>query len=144
MILTRCRPRAAVYIKQEIEDALRHGVEAGLTLAPVDAEHVTIDGERARVTLIVSSPMEPSEESGAGEAQVGAGLASALASLDAVAARPTGEELSTEAAEASTVWPIPGRRYDPERLGRRVIAIILLIAVIAFGAFLWRITTRET
>ena len=41
-----------------------------------------------------------------------------------------------------TVWPIPGRRYDPTRLGRRVIALAVALALIALGAFLWRVTTR--
>lgn len=56
-------------------------------------------------------------------------------------ARPADTAPSEDLAPG-TVWPIPERRYDPTRLGRRVIAAAIALALIALGAFLWRITTR--
>ena len=44
-----------------------------------------------------------------------------------------------EEPSGTTVWPIPGRRYDPTRLGRRVIAFGVVLALIALGAFLLRV-----
>ncbi|MDQ4144250.1 MAG: protein kinase [Actinomycetota bacterium] len=50
-----------------------------------------------------------------------------------------GEPLERE----GTVWPIPpGRNYDPTTLGRRVIAAMIALALLAIGAFLWRAITR--
>ena len=67
--------------------------------------------------------------------------------LRAVPAEPLDAEHAPEAAERdasppATVWPIPGTRYDPAALGKRVIAIAILVAVIALGAFLWRLASR--
>ena len=47
---------------------------------------------------------------------------------------------AVEKPDGYAVWPIPGRSYDAARLGRRVIAVLVALAVIALGAFLWRIT----
>ena len=67
-----------------------------------------------------------------------------LRGLRLEAAREDAAEVPAPGGESSssTVWPIPGRRYDPTRLGRRVIAVALALALIALGAFLWRVTSR--
>ena len=39
-------------------------------------------------------------------------------------------------------WPLPVDRYDAERLGKRVLAGFLVLAVVALGAFLWRLRTE--
>lgn len=41
-----------------------------------------------------------------------------------------------------TVWPIPGDRYDPARVGRKVVAGFIILALIAAGAFAWRFASR--
>ena len=53
-----------------------------------------------------------------------------------------GKPAEREEEDPPTVWPIPGRRYDATLLGRRVIAVAIAIALIALGAFLWRVATR--
>jgi len=57
------------------------------------------------------------------------------------------DELGPATAELDTpaqkVWPIPGDRYDPMRLGRAVIAIFAALAVIAAGLLLWRLAQSE-
>ena len=49
---------------------------------------------------------------------------------------------NAERQEPPTVWPISGRHYDPDRLGRRVIAVAIALALIALAAFLWRVASR--
>ncbi|MDQ3984951.1 MAG: protein kinase [Actinomycetota bacterium] len=57
-----------------------------------------------------------------------------------VAATPSPPpEDATEVETGSTVWPIPGDRYDPARLGRIVIATFVVLALVAAAAFLWRL-----
>ena len=52
----------------------------------------------------------------------------------------TTAELSTPSTK---VWPIPGDRYNPTRIGRAVIAAFLLLVVIAAGLLLWRLSEDE-
>jgi serine/threonine-protein kinase len=44
---------------------------------------------------------------------------------------------------AGSVWPIPGSRYDPAKLGRAVIITFVALAVIAAGLLVWRISTKD-
>ncbi|MDQ4095473.1 MAG: protein kinase [Actinomycetota bacterium] len=55
---------------------------------------------------------------------------------------PVEEDGDHEDEPDTTVWPIPGARYDPARLGRRVIAAMIAVAFVAGAAFLWRVMTR--
>jgi serine/threonine-protein kinase len=50
--------------------------------------------------------------------------------------------IATEEHDQS-VWPIPGSRYDPEKLGKRVIGALLTLAFIALALFIWRVVTAE-
>ena len=59
--------------------------------------------------------------------------------LDPLYAPEPGRE---DSRPSTTVWPIPGARYDPTALGRRVIAIAIIVALIALGAFLSRVASR--
>jgi hypothetical protein len=43
--------------------------------------------------------------------------------------------------EEGSVWPIPGTRYDPHALGRRVIAVLIGLAAVALALLVWRIAT---
>jgi serine/threonine-protein kinase len=45
--------------------------------------------------------------------------------------------------EPGTVWPIPGTKYDPAKLGRTVIAIFIALAVVAGGLLIWRLATKD-
>jgi predicted Ser/Thr protein kinase len=49
----------------------------------------------------------------------------------------------TPEEDERSVWPIPGTRYDPQLLGRRVIAVLLGLAAIALALLVWRISTAE-
>ena len=57
------------------------------------------------------------------------------------------DEIATSTAELNTpstkVWPIPGDRYDPMRIGRAVIALAVVLAVVAAGLLLWRLADDE-
>ena len=59
--------------------------------------------------------------------------------LASSAAAPTTPTEVDEQEAVSTVWPIPGDRYDPVRLGRIVIVAFVVVAIIAAVAFLWRL-----
>jgi eukaryotic-like serine/threonine-protein kinase len=52
-------------------------------------------------------------------------------------------DVLTPEEEEQTVWPIPGTRYDPQVLGRRVIAVLLGLAAIALALLVWRILMAE-
>lgn len=49
----------------------------------------------------------------------------------------------TEAME-QTVWPIPGSRWDPQRLGRRVVLLFGVLALIALALLLLRLGDAGT
>ena len=43
----------------------------------------------------------------------------------------------------TTVWPIPGDRYDPRRLGARVLAVAAALALAAAGVWVWLLTKPD-
>jgi predicted Ser/Thr protein kinase len=45
--------------------------------------------------------------------------------------------------EGPTVWPIPGDRYDPRRIGRWVLLIFAALLLGASAALVWRVATAE-
>lgn len=45
---------------------------------------------------------------------------------------------------AQTVWPIPGDRWDPHAIGRRVVIAFAALALVALGLLLGRLVTTET
>jgi serine/threonine-protein kinase len=47
------------------------------------------------------------------------------------------------AGTATSVWPIPGTRYDPRRLGIRVLAGAALLALLAVGVWVWLLTRSD-
>ena len=74
------------------------------------------------------------------------GAAAMADELDAaaVALESGGDTATMELEEdTGTVWPIPGSRYDPERLGRRVITALVVLAVIALALLAWRLVTAD-
>jgi eukaryotic-like serine/threonine-protein kinase len=52
------------------------------------------------------------------------------------------ERSAGETGDEQTVWPIPGNRYDPTRVGRVVVASFIVLALIAAAAFAWRVASR--
>jgi hypothetical protein len=55
-----------------------------------------------------------------------------------------GEPTSTETVPMErTVWPIPGGRYDPEKLGRKVLAAAAILTFIALLLFIARLQDRS-
>ena len=53
----------------------------------------------------------------------------------------------TEPLEVSdrptTVWPIPGDRWDPERLGRIVLTVFLVLVTLVVALVVWRLADRD-
>ena len=45
--------------------------------------------------------------------------------------------------QMSTVWPIPGDRWDPHSLGRKVLAVFGVLALIALALAGWRLASFE-
>jgi eukaryotic-like serine/threonine-protein kinase len=73
---------------------------------------------------------------------------SAVAAPTAVEAGPgstallTGPGAAAE-AQAARVWPIPGQRWDPRRIGRAVIAIFAFLLLLAAGLLVWRLASDD-
>ena len=65
----------------------------------------------------------------------------ALGSIPLEEHREHSSSAEVEDPSRTTVWPIPGRRYDPTMLGRRVLTIAVVLALIALGAFFLRVAT---
>ena len=135
-------PQRSSHLRQQTLSVLRHAHEVGLDHAPVRPENVIVDADdMVKVTLTISTrPPEPDARiSGFPTPRsISPSLETVLEGL--------ASEMPIEIPEGDnqyTVWPIPGTRYDPERLGRRVIFAVVLIAVIAFTAFIWRVTSRD-
>lgn len=45
--------------------------------------------------------------------------------------------------EESTVWPIPGDRWDPESLGRKVLLVFGVLGAIAISLAVWRLISSD-
>jgi serine/threonine-protein kinase len=43
-----------------------------------------------------------------------------------------------------TVWPIPGSRWDPESLGRKVLLVFGFLGLVALVLLFWRLSTNDT
>lgn len=67
----------------------------------------------------------------AGRWSGGREMAAALSAAVAGGAEP--EQTLDETLVESTVWPIPGDRWDPERLGRKVLITFALLALLTIG-----------
>jgi len=52
-------------------------------------------------------------------------------------------ELGPENETDQTVWPIPGTRYDPEKLGKRVIGVLVGLALVALALLAWRVLSAD-
>jgi serine/threonine protein kinase len=52
-------------------------------------------------------------------------------------------ELGPEDETDQTVWPIPGTRYDPEKLGKRVIGVLVGLALVALALLAWRVLSAD-
>ena len=49
----------------------------------------------------------------------------------------------SETDQTSTVWPIPGDRWDPHSLGRKVLVVFGVLALIALSLAAWRLASFE-
>ena len=67
------------------------------------------------------------------EASIGAAGAATTAVLEPT----TGESAQTE----SSVWPIPGDRWDPTSLGRKVLIVFAVLTVVALALLVWRVSS---
>jgi tRNA A-37 threonylcarbamoyl transferase component Bud32 len=50
---------------------------------------------------------------------------------------------TTAGAQEARVWPIPGQRWDPRRIGRAVIAIFAFLLLLAAGLLVWRLASGD-
>jgi eukaryotic-like serine/threonine-protein kinase len=57
--------------------------------------------------------------------------------IPATAVLPTGG--ATTAVGAQSVWPIPGDRWNPQRVGRAVVFALVTLVVVALVLLLWRL-----
>lgn len=164
--------RGAIRVVVQVLQALEHAHAAGLTHGVLDAPTLIVtDKDRVRVAGFgLAASGNPRDDVRAAGLLLDRLLPRERPrGLDDVVARAVGDAAPfTSAAEmrraledvrvhiapagiaaphegdenASTVWPIPGARYDPTTLGRRVIVVMITIALIAAAAFLWRVATR--
>ena len=77
---------------------------------------------------------DASEMAGVLRASVGA----ATAADTAVIAGPPTDRITDH-----SVWPIPGDRWDPATLGRRVLLVFALLAAVALALLVWRVASSE-
>ena len=67
------------------------------------------------------------------EASVGAPVAATTAVLEPTA--------GGRAQSESSVWPIPGDRWDPTSLGRKVLLVFAVLATVALALLVWRVSS---
>ena len=164
-------PRRALRMMVQVLQALEHAHDAGLAHGNLDPSAVLIrDGDRVTVIALgltsradprgdvrmagsllghMLGPKRPERldevvsgaERGTGVYATARGMRRVLEEVRVEIAPPDVEGSDSEVDE-TTVWPIPGSRYDPNRLGRRVIVAIVAIALVAGAAFLWRVSER--
>lgn len=169
---TRIEPRRAIRICVQILQTLDHAHEAGLTHGGLDPAAVFVtDSDRVKVVgygltprteprndvraagrlldLMLGSKRTPELDgviAGATEEpqrlRTPVAMRRALEAIRTSIAPEDLEPVEIEEDGENTVWPIPGRRYDAVKLGRRVIASMVAIAIVATAAFLWRVITR--
>ena len=133
-------PGRAILIHGQIVAALQHARSAGIAHGPVRPENVII-GERDNVS--VTLPLGLSDSKGLTEANMTESLTRGLEALAASGGQPVEDTpLVGQKDESTTIWPIPGGRYDPVRLGRRVIFVLVLLALVALAAFIWRVSSE--
>ena len=61
----------------------------------------------------------------------------------AIAGGAPAEDDPDETLVESTVWPIPGDRWDPERLGRKVLITFAILALLTIGILGVRVFASE-
>lgn len=140
-------PARANSVRRQILSALGHAKTAGINHAPVRPENVIVDArDRVQVTLPISptarTPIPTSADDAAKPGSMSESLSSLLESL--AVSSTEGVEASQPEVESDpqTVWPIPGDRYDPARLGRIVILALVVLALVALTAFILRVTSE--
>lgn len=94
--------------------------------------------EQLESILARATALDPSQRYRSATEMAGALAEIPLETLDPLQAA----EVDREPRPSPTVWPIPGTRYDPTALGKRVIAIAIVVALIALAAFAWRVASR--
>lgn len=164
-------PRRSLRLMVQVLQALEHAHDAGLSHGNLSPSTVLVrDGDRATVvalglagdsdpradisaagTLLATmlGPNRPARldevisgaVAGTGVYATARGMRRILEEVR-VEIAPPDVEVDGEEPEEPTVWPIPGNRYDPTTLGKRVIVVIITISLIAGAAFLWRVRDR--
>ncbi|MDQ3646070.1 MAG: Stk1 family PASTA domain-containing Ser/Thr kinase, partial [Actinomycetota bacterium] len=76
-----------------------------------------------------------------GERTMPLGAAVPAAAAGTTAVLHTGSETEAWTDPSQTVWPIPGDRWDPARVGRAVIAGLAALAVLAIAVLVFKIVT---
>lgn len=52
-------------------------------------------------------------------------------------------EAAPDPTQTATVWPIPGTRWDPVSLGRKVLVVFAVLGAIALALLVWRLASSE-
>lgn len=89
--------------------------------------------EKATMKDPAARYVDAAEMGAALEASVGAPVAATTAVLEPT----TGGSAQTE----SSVWPIPGDRWDPMSLGRKVLIVFALLAAVTLALLVWRVSS---
>ncbi|MGH2817862.1 MAG: Stk1 family PASTA domain-containing Ser/Thr kinase [Actinomycetota bacterium] len=118
-------------LNRDVPDGLDDVVAKATAKAPEDRYASGSD-----LAAALAASLSPTADQPAVTAAAAAG---AVAGSTAVL---TGAGTGIEAQEAR-VWPIPGQRWDPRRIGRAVIAIFAFLLLLAAGLLLWRLTSNE-
>ena len=116
--------------------AMRHlndGMPAPSELNPAVPEALDRVVEKATMKDPAARYVDAAEMGAALDASVGAPGAATTAVLE----QTTGRHAQTE----SSVWPIPGDRWDPTSLGRKVLLVFALLAAVALALLVWRVSS---
>jgi serine/threonine-protein kinase len=116
--------------------AMRHlndDIPAPSELNPAVPQALDRVVEKATMKDPAARYVDAGEMGAALEASVGAPGASTTAVLEPT----TGGYSQAE----SSVWPIPGDRWDPTSLGRKVLIVFGVLAVVALALLVWRVSS---
>jgi serine/threonine-protein kinase len=118
-------------LNRDVPDGLDRVVAKATAKAPEDRYASGSD-----LAAALASSLGPTADRPAVTAAAAAGAAAGSTAV------LTGAGTATAAQEAR-VWPIPGQRWDPRRIGRAVIAIFVFLLLLAGGLLLWRLASGD-
>ena len=73
--------------------------------------------------------------------EMGAALEASVGAPGRATTAVIGPASAGRAPTETTVWPIPGDRWDPTSLGRKVLIVFALLAAVALALLVWRVSS---